>query len=60
MAHGPLVIVPRGGGVKKKKVTQVSKYFFWRLGKIFRDYFFIAFFNSPCYETPKKRDKQNR
>jgi hypothetical protein len=37
----------------------VSESFFWRLQKNFRD-FFIAFLNSPCYETPKNAIKKNR
>jgi hypothetical protein len=50
-------------GKKKKKVTQVSKYFFWELRQaeeIFARFFFIAFLNSPCYETPKNAIKKNR
>jgi hypothetical protein len=40
---------PRGEG------GGVSNYCFWLLGAkgIFAGFFFIAFLNSPCYETPK-------
>jgi hypothetical protein len=36
----------------KKKKSDVSNYFFWELRRFSRG-FFIAFLNSPCYETPK-------
>jgi hypothetical protein len=47
--------MPFGGWAE---ATQVSNYFFRRLRKNFRNFGFIAFFNSPCYETPKNAIKK--
>jgi hypothetical protein len=52
-------VAPARGAVGKKKVTPVSKYFFGGCGEA-SAIFFIAFVNSPCYETPKSAIKQNR
>jgi hypothetical protein len=46
-------------GVLKKKVTQASKYFFWRLRKNFCEFFYHVF-ALPLLRNAQKRDKQNR
>jgi hypothetical protein len=47
----------KGRREKKKKKSDVSKWvLFLEAEEIFARFFFMAFLNSPCHETPKKRD----